>query len=75
MYTCPLPPTGPTGALDPMLSITPCYLLYISDEGVLREEGDRGEDDDSRAICRGKIVQQHGRYASQPACLMNMLAC
>ena len=76
MYTCPTTPTAPTGALDPTLSIIPCYLLCISDEGMLREEGDGGEDEGSRAVCRGKIVHQDGtRYASQPACLMNMLTC
>ena len=75
MNTCSTGPTGPTGALDPTLSVTPCYLFCISDHGVLWEEGGGGEDEGSRAICRGKIVQQHGRYASQPACLMNLLAC
>ena len=69
MYTCPTPPTGSTGALDPTFSIIPCYLLCISDEGMLREEGGGGEDEGSRAICRGKTVPQHStRYASQPAC-------
>ena len=69
MYTCPLAPTAPTGAFDPtLLIITTCYLLCISDEGMLREEGGGGEDEGSRAICKGKIVHQHvTRYASQPA--------
>ena len=33
---------SPTVTCYPLLSIPPCYLLYISDEGVLREEGDGG---------------------------------
>ena len=75
MYTCPTGPTAPTGALDPTLSINPCYLLSIGDHGVLWEEGGGGEDEGSRAICRGKIVQQHVRYASQPVCLMKKVTC
>ena len=43
VYTCPTGPTAPTGALYPLLSIPSCYLLYISDEGVVGEEGCWGQ--------------------------------
>ena len=33
---------SPTVTCYPLLSIPPCYLCYISDEGALREEGDGG---------------------------------
>ena len=44
--------TAPSRAVDPLLSVTPCYLLYISDEGVFEEEGCWGEKEGSSAICR-----------------------
>ena len=47
LYVSPIPPTG---AVDPTLSILPCYLLYISDEGMLGEEGGGDEDEGSGAI-------------------------
>ena len=36
VYTCYIPCTC---AADPPLFIPPCYLLYISDEGMIEEEG------------------------------------
>ena len=32
-------PIYPTGAVDPLFPILPCYLLCISDEGIVEEEG------------------------------------
>ena len=52
MYTSPIRPSASTGTVDPMLSISPCYLLYISDDGVVEEEGGWGVKEGSCAICR-----------------------
>ena len=54
VYTCPTAPTAPTGAFCPLLSIPSYYLLYISDEGVVGEEGCWGQDKGSGAICRAQ---------------------
>ena len=50
-YVSP-PPSLPPCALDPLLSVPPSYLLYISDEGVVGEEGGGGKQERSRSLCR-----------------------
>ena len=52
MYTSPISPSAPTGTVDPMLSIASCYLLYISDERVIDEEGGGGVEEGSSSIWR-----------------------
>ena len=52
MYTSPIRPSASTGTVDPILSISPCYLLYITDDGVVEEERGWGVKEGSCAICR-----------------------
>ena len=47
---CTFPQIPPTGAIDPLLTIPPYYLVYISDEGMVGEDGRWGEDEGSSAI-------------------------
>ena len=54
LHLSPIHPTAPSGAVDPLLFVTPCYLLYISDEGVFEEKGGRGVEEGSSFICRAE---------------------
>ena len=46
-----LGPLPPTPACYPLLSISPCCLLYISEDRVLREEGGGGVEEGNTVTC------------------------
>ena len=77
MYTSPIRPSAPTGTVDPMLSISSCYLLYISDDGVVEEEGGWGVKEGGCAIYRkcSNMVHMYSVYVPQSQCLMKLLTC
>ena len=54
VYTCHIPSTCAT---DPLLFLPPCYLLYISNEGMVEEEGVWSEEEWSIAffILRSRV--------------------
>ena len=37
LHLSPIHPIAPSGAVDPLLTIAPCYLLYFSDESMVME--------------------------------------
>ena len=58
MYRCqsPIPPTP---ACYPLLSIPSCFLWYISEDRVLREEGGGGVEEGNRITCGTNDVKYH----------------